>query len=79
MKSYPPAFAASKKAASLPASTNLLTPNLQVLAVMPRELLGSFGSSDGRLALIDAIPRETTTPKAGMDLVQFQLEAKARY
>jgi RND superfamily putative drug exporter len=37
---------------------------------MPKDVVGSLGSSDGRLALIDIFPTEATTPSAGMDFVR---------
>lgn len=55
---------------SLPATTGFVTPNLQLLAGMPKDVRGSLGSADGRLALIDIVPTETMTAKEGMDFVR---------
>ena len=55
---------------SLPSVSGLLTPNLTLLAAMPKELRGSLASSDGRLALIDVMPAETATPSDAMNLVR---------
>jgi RND superfamily putative drug exporter len=55
---------------SLPGVTGLRTPNLTLLAEMPREARGSLGSSDGRFALIDVMPAETATPRDAMNLVR---------
>ena len=54
---------------SLTTTTGLITPNLQLLASMPKDLVGSLGSSDGRLALIDIFPTEAVTANDGMDFV----------
>lgn len=55
---------------SLTTTTGLITPNLQLLASMPKDLVGSLGSNDGRLALIDIFPTEAVTANAGMDFVR---------
>ncbi|MEO7501426.1 MAG: MMPL family transporter [Gemmatimonadaceae bacterium] len=55
---------------SLPAVTGLLTPNLTLLAGMPKEVRGSLASSDGRFALIDVMPAETASPRDAMNLVR---------
>jgi RND superfamily putative drug exporter len=41
-----------------------------LLAGMPREIRGSLGSSDGRIALIDVMPSESATPRDVMNLVR---------
>jgi RND superfamily putative drug exporter len=55
---------------SLTTVTGLITPNLQLLASIPKEIIGSLGSSDGRFVLIDVFPTETTSPGDGMDFVR---------
>jgi RND superfamily putative drug exporter len=55
---------------SLTTTTGLITPNLQLLASMPKDLVGSLGSSDGRMALIDVFPTEAVTANQGMDFVR---------
>jgi len=55
---------------SLTTTTGLTTPNLQLLASMPKDLIGSLGSSDGRLALVDIFPTEAVTANNAMDFVR---------
>jgi len=62
---------------SLPTTTGLVTPNLMLLAAIPKEVRGSLGSSDGRLALVDVMPSETATPRDAMSLVREMRAAGA--
>ena len=55
---------------SLTTTTRFTTPNLQLLASIPKEIVGSLGSTDGRMALIDVFPTEATSPGDGMDFVR---------
>ena len=62
---------------SLTTITRLITPNLQLLLAMPKEVRGSLASSDGRLALLDVLPAEATSTQGGMDLVRELRKAGA--
>jgi RND superfamily putative drug exporter len=55
---------------SLPVATGLASPNLQLLAAVPREVRESLGSGDGRLALIEVLPSEKAGIRGAAELVR---------
>ena len=55
---------------SLPVVTGLISPNLQILAALPRQARGSMASADGRLALIEVLPSEQAGMGGAAELVR---------
>ena len=55
---------------SLPAVTGLSTPNLDVLSRIPRDLLASLATPDGRMALIEVIPSESAGVRGAAGIVR---------
>jgi putative drug exporter of the RND superfamily len=55
---------------TLPLASGLATPNLQLLAAIPREVRESMVSSNGKLALIEIIPSEAAGIRGAADLVR---------
>ena len=59
---------------SLPVATEMISPNLDVLARIPADILGSMVTRDGGLALIEVIPTEAAGARGAGELVR-QLRA----
>jgi RND superfamily putative drug exporter len=55
---------------SLATVTGLTSPNLEVLAAMPRDVRGSMATADGRLALIEALPTEEAGTRGAGEFVR---------
>lgn len=55
---------------SLPAATGLVTPNLQVLSMVPASIRSALVSNDGRSALIELMPTEPASQNGAMALVR---------
>ncbi len=55
---------------TLPIASGIRSPNLQVLAALPRDVRESLVSSDGRLALIEILPSEIAGIRGAAHLVR---------
>src|SRR5688572_24500549 len=55
---------------TLPIASGIRSPNLQVLAAIPRDVRESLVSSDGRLAVIEILPSEIAGIRGAADLVR---------
>jgi RND superfamily putative drug exporter len=55
---------------TLPVASGLSSPNLQLLAAIPREVRESLVSSNGKLALIEILPSEKAGVRGAADLVR---------
>lgn len=54
---------------SITVITGMIAPNLQLIAALPASVRDALGSRDGRIALIEIVPSETTDQGGAMDLV----------
>ncbi len=55
---------------SITSVTGMIAPNLHVISALPVSVRDALGSRDGRTALIEVVPSETTEQGGAMDLVR---------